>query len=269
MGPEETKGTDLAKPTEETVAIDGCSLHVRRAGEGRPVLYLHGAHGMGTWSPFFERLAGRAALWVPDHPGFGQSQPRGPVDIIADLAYVYLDFIEQAGLKDVHVVGHCIGGWVALEMAIRSPAMIGGLTLLNSAGIHVAGVDMGDFFMATPDRLPALLFANADRGRAVLAGELGAGDDMVTHANRVMAARLSWSPRLFDPKLERWLRRITAPTTVIWGDTNKVLPLAYGESLARSIPRASLTVLKDCGHLAHLEQPVAAAEAIINSARLA
>lgn len=258
----------MAKVIEETIQVDGCSLHMRRSGTGRPVLYLHGAHGMGTWNPFFEKLADRSALWVPDHPGFGKSQPRGPVDVVADLAYVYLDLIEQAGLKDVHVIGHCIGGWTALEMAVRSPDLIGGLTLLNSAGVHVDDVPVGDFFMATVDRLPSLLFADVERGRGLLKSEMDAIDDVTMHANRIMAARLSWAPRLFDPKLERWLRRIKAPTSVVWGDRNKVFPLPYGEALARLVPKASLSVIKDCGHHAHLEQPIAAAEAIIKSGEL-
>jgi pimeloyl-ACP methyl ester carboxylesterase len=249
--------------SETSVSIDGCTLHVRRAGSGTPILYLHGAQGIGKWGPCFDRLAEHHELLIPDHPGFGASQPRGPVEEVADLAYVYLDFIEQQGLKDVHVVGHCIGGWAALEMAVRSPASVACLTLVNSAGIHVPGVLLGDFFMATSDRVHELLFADTKRGRALLDDEIAAFDGAAFHANRVMAARLSWSPRLFDPKLERWLRRIKAPTSVIWGDANKVLPLAYGEALAQKIPGAKFTVLNNCGHLAHLEQPVALAGAVL------
>jgi pimeloyl-ACP methyl ester carboxylesterase len=259
----------LSNISEHLVEIDGCPIHVRRAGTGQDVLYLHGAQGMGAWSPFFERLAASSAVCVPDHPGFGRSQPRGLVEIVADLAYVYLDFIEKTGMKNVHVVGHCIGGWVAMEMAVRSPSSIGRLTLLNSAGIHVAGVPMGDFFMATSDRLPDLLFADPVQGRELLAKEQADGDDMTVHANRVMAARLSWAPRLFDPALERWLRRISAPTSVIWAKSNRILPLPYGEALAKLIPNARLTVLDGCGHLAHLEQPIAVADAILNKGRLA
>ena len=268
MGPVLQKGIPLAKVTEETIHVDGCPLHVRRSGEGRTLLYLHGAHGMGSWNPFFDTLAAHGSLWVPDHPGFGKSQPRGPVDVIADLAYVYLDLIEQAGLSDVHVIGHCIGGWTALEMAVRQPGAISGLTLLNSAGVHVDKVPVGDFFMATIDKQPNLLFADVERGRGLLDKEIAAVDDVTMHANRIMAARLSWSPRLFDPKLERWLKRIKVPASVLWGDSNKVFPLAYGEALARLVPNASLSVVKNAGHHAHLEQPAATAETIIKSARL-
>ncbi len=249
--------------SEEIIHIDGCALHLRRAGSGTPLLYLHGAQGIGKWGPCFDRLAGHSALLVPDHPGFGSSQPRGPVEDIADLAYVYLDFIEQQGLKNVHVVGHCIGGWTALEMAVRSPSSVARLTLVNAAGIHVPGVLLGDFFMATSDRVHELLFADTERGRVLLDEEIAALDGAAYHANRVMAARLSWSPRLFDPRLERWLRRIKAPTSVIWGDSNRVLPPAYGEALARKIPGAKFTLLKRCGHLAHMEQPAALADAIL------
>ena len=59
MDPSLQKGTQLAKVIEETVHIHGCPIHVRRSGEGRPLLYLHGAHGMGSWNPFFDALASR------------------------------------------------------------------------------------------------------------------------------------------------------------------------------------------------------------------
>ena len=254
---------------EQVLQVDGCALHVRRAGEGEAMLYLHGAHGAGKWGTLYETLATHAALHVPDHPGFGRSQPRGAVDEIGDLAYVYLDYIESQGLKNVHVVGECIGGWAALEMAVRSPASIARLTLVNSAGVHVPEVPKGDFFIAKTERLPELLFADATRGRALLAEDQAGVDPAIFHANRVMAARLSWHPRLFDPKLERWLKRIKAPTTVIWGEQNKVFPLPYASAFAQKIANSRTVVLKSCGHLAHLEQPAALADAIVSSRRSA
>ena len=254
---------------EQILQIDGCALHVRRAGEGEATLYLHGAHGAGKWGTLYESLSKHAALHVPDHPGFGRSQPRGPVDEVSDLAYFYLDYIESQGLRNVHVIGECIGGWTALEMAVRSPASIARLTLVNSAGIHVQDVPKGDFFIAKTERLPDILFADPARGRTLLAEDQAGVDPAIFHANRVMAARLSWHPRLFDPKLERWLMRIKAPTTVIWGEQNKVFPLAYAHALVQKISKASVTVLKNCGHLAHLEQPAALADAIVSARRSA
>ena len=254
---------------EQILQIDGCALHVRRAGEGEAALYLHGAHGAGKWGTLYESLSRHAALHVPDHPGFGRSQPRGPVDEISDLAYFYLDYLESQGLKDVHLIGECIGGWAALEMAVRSPASIARLTLVNSAGIHVADVPKGDFFIAKTERLPDILFADPARGRTLLAEDQAGVDPAIFHANRVMAARLSWHPRLFDPRLERWLKRIKAPTTVIWGEQNKVFPLAYAKAFTEKISNSKMVVLKNCGHLAHLEQPAALADAIVSSRRSA
>lgn len=254
---------------EQILQIDGCALHVRRAGEGEATLYLHGAHGAGKWGTLYETLSRHAALHVPDHPGFGRSQPRGPVDEIPDLAYFYLDYIESQGLKNVHLIGECIGGWTALEMAVRSPSSIARLTLVNSAGIHVKDVPKGDFFIAKTERLPEILFADPARGRTLLAEDQAGVDPAIFHANRVMAARLSWHPRLFDPKLERWLKRIKAPITVIWGEQNKVFPPAYAQAFAQKIPNTTTKLLKNCGHLAHLEQPAALADAIVSSRRSA
>jgi pimeloyl-ACP methyl ester carboxylesterase len=73
--------------------------------------------------------------------------------------------------------------------------------------------------------------------------------------NRAAAARYSWSPRLCNPKLERWLHRIDVPTHVIWGRDDRVIPPAYASALKNLIAGATMTTLPDCAHMPHIEQP--------------
>jgi pimeloyl-ACP methyl ester carboxylesterase len=82
-------------------------------------------------------LAQRFDVIVPDHPGFGGSEAPAWIDDISDLAYGYLDAIEVLGLPGVHIVGQSLGGWIALEMAVRSTQRLRSLTLISPAGIHV------------------------------------------------------------------------------------------------------------------------------------
>src|SRR5690349_9490268 len=99
--------------------IRGCSISLMRRGSGAPALYLHGAGGVAGWSPFFEELSRSFELYVPDHPGFGRSDTPPWLDNVHDLAYFYLQFLRDLDLDRVHLIGSSIGGWVALEMAVR------------------------------------------------------------------------------------------------------------------------------------------------------
>ena len=74
--------------------------------------------------------------------------------------------------------------------------------------------------------------------------------------NEFATARLAWHPRFFDPSLHKWLHRIDVPTQIVWGQQDRVFPLAFGEQLASLIVNSKLTVIEACGHLPHVEQPV-------------
>ncbi|MSQ71475.1 MAG: alpha/beta fold hydrolase [Betaproteobacteria bacterium] len=238
------------KPEEEFLELENGKLRIRRKGEGRPLLFLHGAHGMTSWLPFLDELATRFEVIAPDHPGFGQSESSSSMDNIADLARVYLELIDRLGGIKPHVVGHCIGGWIGMEIALRSP-LVSSLTLINSAGIH-ADAQKGDFFMCPPDELPDLMFSDAAFGRRYFEEEKAA-DDEVQYRNRVMAAKLAWHPRLFDPHLHKWFCRIKIPLQIIWGEENRVLPKQFGDMYSLALGRP-LTLIPEAGHLAHVER---------------
>ncbi len=248
--------------TESIIELENGSLRIRRQGAGTPLVFLHGAHGINTWPRYLELLAARHEVIVPDLPGFGRSTASKTTTRVHDMARVMLDMIDTLSPDAaVDLAGHCLGGWVALEMAVRG-APLRSLTLLDSAGIHVDGIRKGDFFIVSPGELPALLFADPQVGEDWLQAETTSEFESAVFQNRQMAARLAWSPRLFDPELTRWLRRVSVPTRVIWGEHNQILPLAMGEALAQRTG-ASLQVIAAAGHLAFIEQADACAEATL------
>src|SRR5207244_6714943 len=140
------------------VDVRGCKLHVQRAGQGEPLLFLHGAQGLAEHEPGLEALAKDFDVIAPDHPSFGRSDHADTIDDVGDLAYFYLDLIDTLGLTQVNVVGQCIGGWVALEMAVRSTERLKSLVLVASAGIRVKGVPRADMFVCSEGDLLKLLF---------------------------------------------------------------------------------------------------------------
>jgi pimeloyl-ACP methyl ester carboxylesterase len=247
---------------ETTIDVRGCKLHLRRAGSGEPLLFLHGAQGLmhggsNGREPGLDALAQGFDVIAPDHPGFGRSGDSESVDDAGDLAFFYLDLIGHLGLDRVHVVGQCIGGWVALEMAIRSTARIRSLVLVNAAGIRVKGVPRADMFVCSQDDLMKMLFSGKGADEWLAAWRTTPDLEDIYDRNRAAAAKYSWSPRLFNPKLERWLHRIDVPTHIVWGKEDRVIPPAYGAALKQLIAGASLAMLPDCAHLPHVEQPQA------------
>src|SRR4030088_3748041 len=148
----------------ETIEINGCRLGLGRGGGGEPLIYLHGTDGLAEWPTILDTLAERFDVIVPDHPGFGASEAPAWIDDVSDVAYCYLDAIEALGLSSAHVVGQSLGGWIALEMAVRSTHRLRSLTLISAAGIHVKGVPKADIFMIDPEEHARLAYADPKLG---------------------------------------------------------------------------------------------------------
>jgi pimeloyl-ACP methyl ester carboxylesterase len=239
---------------QETLqTIDRCRVRLMRAGKGPPLLYLHGARGAAEWLPFMELLAERFDTIVPEHPGFGSSDMPEWLDNVGDLAYFYLDLLDELGLDGVHLVGSSLGGWIAAEIAVRSDARLKSLVLSASAGIHVKGVSKGDIFLWSPETFMRNLFHDQTLADRALQQPVGEAEQMAQMKNRLATAKLAWQPRLYNPHLAKWLHRIGVPTLILWGDDDKVIPPAYGPAFAKLIPGARLEVIANCGHVPQLE----------------
>jgi len=236
-----------------TLKTRGGDLLLRRAGKGPTILFLHGAGGVPGWLPFFDQLSDRFDLLVPDHPSFGRSPLPPWLDDISDLAYFYLDLIDELDLKDVHLVGHSLGGWLALEMAIRSQARLRSLTLMASVGIRLRGMPVTNIFFLTPDQLMNALYADPNIVAQELARQPTPAEIDQIVINRTAAARLAWHPRFFNPKLAKWLHRITVPTHILWGSEDKIVSPDYASDFKRLIPHATITIIDGVGHIPFAE----------------
>jgi pimeloyl-ACP methyl ester carboxylesterase len=240
--------------TDHFAEIDGCKTHYRRAGKGAPLVFLHGAGGAPIVLPFMEKLATRFDVIVPDHPGYGQSAEPAWLENIHDVAYFYLDFFAHLGLQKAIVVGSSMGGWMALEVAIRSSSRIGALFLVSPAGIKAPGAEPADIFLLSSEETIRLLFHDPKLAQARLAIPVTPESIDLDLKNRHTTARLAWEPRLHDPHLPKWLHRIDVPVGIIWGKEDRILPVGIGHELKRLMPKAQLTVLERCGHLPHVEK---------------
>ena len=240
--------------TSERAKIAGCEIEVLRGGSGPAMVFLHGAGGAHAWAPYMERLAENYSLYVPSHPGFGRSDTPAWLDGMGDLAYFYLEYLESLDAESVHIVGNSLGGWLALELAVRSSAKISSLTLVCAAGIHVAGVPKGDIFLWDADERVRNTYYDQKLAEARLAQVPTPEDADIALKNHFTTAKLSWNPRFYNPELQKWLHRVRVPTLVLWGDSDRIFPLPYGEEMHRLIPGSKLAVVPQCGHLPHQEK---------------
>ncbi|MCL2584694.1 MAG: alpha/beta fold hydrolase [Streptosporangiales bacterium] len=249
-------------PAEDYLDLSGSGrVHLFRAGAGEPVLFLHAAGGAGTWPEFHARLAAGFDVIAPDHPGFGKSDDFPEADDITDLVYHYLDVLDALGLESVHVAGGSFGGWIAAELAVHSPHRVRSLTLLSAAGLRLPEYPPADLFATPPEKIPALLFRNPPPAPSPDA-EPDIDAVLAAYRDSTALARFCWKPFMANPKLERRLRRITAPALVVAPDDDRVIPAQHAKRYAERIPGARYAEVSDCGHAMYFEKPAEFADVV-------
>ena len=244
----------MSEPTVSTVELHGARVRVKRAGAGAPLVLLHGAGGAANWHPFMARLAERFDVIVPEHPGFGGSEMPDWLDTVADLAIFYIDFLAALDLKEVHLVGLSLGGWIAAELAIRDTRRLASLTLVDAPGIRVLDVEQVDPFATNEEQSIRDLFHDQALAEQTIARALTPETEDTRLRNQLATAKLSWEPRFYDPHMEKWLGRIDVPTLIVWGANDRLFPKPFAEAWQRRIPGARLAVIEACGHLPQVEK---------------
>ena len=243
---------------EQTITIGGVDVHAWVGGDGPPLLVLHGAGGNRGFTRWMRQAAERYTIWAPTHPGFGTSGDADWMETIDDLARFHLWFIDAAGLRRPHLLGWSMGAWTAVEMATMNPAAMDRLVLVAPEGLKPETGEILDIFYHSLAELREL---NVYDPKTVpewdeLFGRPPTPVQIETaERNREMSARLTWKPYMHNPRLERFLPRVTNPTLIVWGREDRIVPLECAEQYRRALPNARVTVLERCGHLPPIEQP--------------
>ncbi len=224
------------------------------AGAGRVALILHGGGGPFTVQSIGAHLATSMRVIIPTHPGWNGAERPAWLTSIRDLALAYVRLLKSEGLRDVIVIGSSIGGWIACEMALHDDGgLIGGLALIDSGGVEIAGQPVVDVFSLTPRGIAEHSYHNPDRfyvDPATIPPELAARQ----RAN-MATMRLLAGDSMCDPMLLNRLRWVQAPTLAIWGDSDRMYTPGYGRALADAFDNARFTIIPNAGHLPHIEQP--------------
>ncbi|GGS67797.1 alpha/beta fold hydrolase [Streptomyces griseoviridis] len=243
-------------------------LPVVRAGDpaSRTALVLHGGGGPQTVAPLVGHLAASLHAVAPTHPGWDGTPRPDSLTSVADLAAGYLARLLDHGERDVVLVGSSIGGWIALEMAVRAAhderyaGLIGAVIDIDGVGAVVEGEPAADFFALDARGLAEAAWHDPERGYRdpVL---LTDGQRAIQQANgRTMAVVAGRS--MSDPTLLGRLGAVDVPTLVVWGESDRIVTPAYGRAVADAVPGARFTEIRGAGHLPHLEAPDATWAAI-------
>ncbi len=223
------------------VQVGQATLAYRVVGAGDPVVLVHGLAGSTRWwGGNIGALAARHRVYLVDLVGFGESRGRTRF-ALAEASTLLAQWLDLLGEDRVALVGHSMGGLIAADLAADFPDRVSKLVLVNAAALPLdprqirRPLNLAWTLRQTPPRYLPILVNDARR----------AGPWTLWRARRdLLAADIR-------PKLGR----IQAPTVVIWGANDRLVPLSLGEQLQRAIPQATLAVIPDAGHVPMWERP--------------
>jgi pimeloyl-ACP methyl ester carboxylesterase len=279
-----------------TIEADGPIHFADFGGAGPPMVFVHGLGGScENWLGVGPQLAEHARVLALDLPGFGRTPPAGRAITVTTLQRSLHGFLKAAVGEPVILVGNSMGGLIAMMQAAREPASVAGLVLVTPALPRVPGgrielrVQMLFALYVIPAVAPWFLRNRAARlGPEGLVGELlrllCTDGSRVPEAIRkahveLTRARLEtmpWAHRVFisatrsmlalilrPRRYYRMVEEIVAPTLLIHGRDDRLVPLAAAQALLRRQPKWSLEVFDDIGHVPQLESPARFVDAVV------
>lgn len=256
----------MTEPETSTVDINGFATRVWRKGAGPRIGFLGGYGGLPKWVPFLDRLAETRTVIVPSLPGFpGGDHGHSVLDTHLDWVLAVRDLIDKAGLAGADLVGSSVGGSFAAEVAAIWPDKVRRLALIAPFGLYDEKDPPTDPWAQRADTIAGLMTARPEVYKALK--EMPAGSNSIewpieqTRAAEA-SARIFWP--LGNTRLERRLPLIKAPTLVLWGEEDRVLPRSYAEAIAKAIGAgAEIRIVAGAGHLAELDAPDEVAAAVL------
>ena len=250
---------DSSKLIPNEIRVRNVPLECVEVGDGPPLLFLHGMSGASRSLDAITALGESHHVIAPSHPGYGESKRPEQFDSIDDLAYLYLDLIEQIAAQEgpVALVGCSIGGWVAAEVAVRSQNLITSLVLSTPLGIKVGdrlSRDFADLYALSPQAVREALYHDPDFGKIDFSTYTD--EQLTVHFRNLEAtAMYGWKPYMHNPKLLGRLPRISVPTLIVAGESDSFLSPTLPAAYRDAIPGAVLATVDQAGHEPEREQP--------------
>jgi pimeloyl-ACP methyl ester carboxylesterase len=245
------------------VEIFGQKIYYLEAGSGPEVILLHGLGGdKGNWRMTLPVLAAKFHVYAPDQIGFGQSDKPQINYRVATLVDFLNAFYKKLGIAKATLVGNSLGGWAAMDFALQYPDKVNRLVLVDSAGYsfkRTGGVaparevllGLNPSSLAGTKQLMAVVFHNKAFSTDAVAEQVftehlrkNDGYTINSFVDSILRAE-----DIVDGKLSA----IKAPTLIVWGRDDMLVPLATAKALAEDIAGSQTVVLDECGHVPQME----------------
>jgi pimeloyl-ACP methyl ester carboxylesterase len=246
-----------------SVPVLGGALEITTniAGTGTPLVFLHSAGGF-YWDDCLDRLADRYTVYAPFFPGTEPGKP----DLIKEIedlwsaVIAYDDLLDGLGLERSILMGQSLGGMLACELAAQRRQRVDKLVLVAPIGLWRADTPytVADWCVPEPDELPAVLFHRLDEPRVRKRLALPDGEEAAALAQVHFIWTVGCTSKIVwpipDKGLDRRIHRVTAPTLIVWGENDRLVPPIYAGEFQRALPAAELCMVAECGHDPLLEQ---------------
>ncbi len=242
------------------------SVELQTYGTGDPLLYIHGAGGLLGVDPFLEELGKDFKVIAPHLPGYGESTGGELIDDVIDAALFYHELMDELGIDQAHIVGHSMGGMLAAEVAALDVSRARKLVLVGSAGFWLDENPIPDFFALDLSELGSYLFHDPKSAFAQMF--LAVPEDMDQLADMYVerVKRLAVASKFLWPIPDRGLKkrayRIAAPTLVLWGASDRLIPPVYAGEFTKHIKHATVQMIENAGHMLPYEQHDAFCKAV-------
>ena len=234
------------------IKVEGHDVHYFTAGKGDPVVVIHGGGGDArTWLRNIEELSSSYTVYAPDLPGYGDSQPLNGRYYIPELTDFLDDFSDNLGLERFHLVGHSLGGGVALNYALNSPHRIKKLVLVSSLclGSEIA-------FWVRLISVPTLLRFLGAFTLSVFKGIKWVVKKVLKQVEFVIpfspaSVNIGGSVATFREQtmiLADRFAEVLPPTLLVWGAKDGVVPVRQAYAAAKLIPDCQLKIFEKRGH---------------------
>jgi pimeloyl-ACP methyl ester carboxylesterase len=236
---------------EGYVDADGFTIRYMQAGEGAPLVHLHGAGGLHL-TPAHELLARRYRVVAFEMPGFGNSPVNTRTETMPELASTMARAVDKLGLDTFNLMGTSFGGKTALWLALQAPERVQALVLEAPAAIRQEGAQSPS---GSPEEMARRLYAHPER-----LGAMPTVDPAVRAKQAALVQRLRGPDR--DRDLEDRLEELATPTLVVFGTADAVIAPAMGRVYKQLIPNCHLVFVYDAGHGIGTDRPEAFVEVV-------
>lgn len=252
-------------PQPKTVEINGHPCRIWEKGTGKAVYWLQSSALALKWTPFHEAMAAEARLVAISLPGFPGSTGHDVIDDHLSWFLAARDLLVAAGFQPGDtLVGSSAAGAIAADVAALWPDLVGRLVLVSPHGLYDRQDPTRDMFALQSREVPGTFCVNEGAYKAQVSVPEGTNPVLwqieLIRGNEA-AARFLWP--LGDTRVSRRLGYIKAPTLLLWGDSDRILPFSYAGRFAERIADARIETVTGAGHLAELDQPATVAAAIL------